>query len=204
VIGVNGFQAFADYMGLKLHFNSSDYIWHPDRKTRIKLSTFGKRKDRVFFMKLERDYRYRHLWIEAIISGIIHNNDMWIGDLFEDTAVDFHKARMSRVAGLESIFSQDCDKIHFYMFDNNITFENLILTSPQKDPIIISLYTKKMICLETLVLLHHLNSWTAHWSPINPLQIQRRVLIRQYHHLLHLADRNLKKLQTTYNYLAHT
>jgi hypothetical protein len=197
-----GFQAFVDYVGLKIHFSDSKFIWHPGQKRRIRQATFEKRSDCAFFVKLERDHRIRESWIEAIVSGFIYDPDLWVGQLFEDEVSDHHKDRMRRVAGLESIFAQDCDKIHFYMFDEGISLQNLLLTSPEKDPIIISLHVKKLICLETLVLLHHLNPWVSKWSPINPLQVQRRILIQQYHHLLHLADRDLSKLKTTYQLLS--
>ena len=48
------FEAYCEYVSLKNHFTQSGYDYFKyNGKTRLKPATFQKRKDRIFFEKLE-------------------------------------------------------------------------------------------------------------------------------------------------------
>lgn len=200
---IPGFQSYVDYVGIKRHFNDDKSIWQFNANyTRLKPSSFEKRKDQAFFIRLERSHRDRLHWVENLISGFLFSPNLWIGQIFEDDIVNYHTARMTNLAGLESLFMRDCEKLQFHLFDHCVDLNGLLLTSSSKDPIIISLYLKKEVSLETLVILHHFTQWVESWSPVNPLQKERRFQIYKYRYLLDLSDKNYGKIEEAYQQLA--
>lgn len=200
---IPGFQSYVDYIGIKRHFSDPDFTWQPEAVyKRIKPSAFEKRNDQIFFAKLERTHRERRRWVENLISGFLYSTDLWIGELFEDDVMRFHQDRLGRIGSLESLFKRDCEVLDFYLFDNSTSLENVLLTAGQQDPIIVVLYQKKTISLETLVILNRFSGWLEAWNPINPLQKERRLQINKYRTLLNLASRNTLSLETSYQQLA--
>ena len=101
---MKGFQSYIDYLMLKRHFNTDSFIWNENNQyNRIKETSFQKRKDITFFIKLETiSSGNRRDWINKIVSGFIYDQDFWIGSIFNDEHNDFHNYRMKRFLALES------------------------------------------------------------------------------------------------------
>lgn len=201
---ISGFQSYVEYVFLKRHFNDYDFIWSDHvNYTRLKESSFDKRKDKGYFKKLEKNFPNRSERIEYLVSVFLFNNDIWIGDIFDDDASLFHTERIRRVSGLESLFHSDAEKIEFYFIDKKIDLRTALLTTGTNSPTLIQDARTVGVSFETLTVLNHFTSFTDLWFPLHPLLKVRRLQLHKYKHLLHLADRKYDKLQSTYQHLAH-
>ena len=202
---MKGFQSYIDYLMLKRHFNTDSFIWNENNQyNRIKESSFQKRKDITFFIKLETiSSGNRRDWINKIVSGFIYDQDFWIGSIFNDEHNDFHNYRMKRFLALESTFERELEELEFYLTSNSISFDDSLLTFGTKDPIIVNRFLRPT-SLETFAVLENFTNFTRMWFPINPLQQLRKNLIYKYSMLLRLNERNLAKMKEKYQQLSAT
>jgi len=202
---MKGFQSYIDYLMLKRHFNTDSFIWNENNQyNRIKETSFQKRKDITFFIKLETiSSGNRRDWINKIVSGFIYDQDFWIGSIFNDEHNDFHNYRMKRFLALESTFERELEELEFYLTSNSISFDNSLLTFGTKDPIIVNRFLRPT-SLETFAVLENFTNFTRMWFPINPLQQLRKNLIYKYSMLLRLNERNLAKMKEKYQQLSAT
>ena len=202
---MKGFQSYIDYLMLKRHFNTDSFIWNENNQyNRIKETSFQKRKDITFFIKLETiSSGNRRDWINKIVSGFIYDQDFWIGSIFNDEHNDFHNYRMIRFLALESTFERELEELEFYLTSNSISFDDSLLTFGTKDPIIVNRFLRPT-SLETFAVLENFTNFTRMWFPINPLQQLRKNLIYKYSMLLRLNERNLAKMKEKYQQLSAT
>lgn len=202
---IPGFRTYVDYVYLKKHFNDCKLIWNPNLNyTRLKESSFEKRRDKKFFQALEREHPNREDRIEQLVSAFLFNNDIWIGDILNEDVCQFHKDRIKRISGLESLFDRDVDKIDFYLADNKIEFETLLLTSATNSPILIQDAQILGVSLETLSIIDHFTGFTGMWFPVHPLLKMRRLQLHKYRYLLHIVDKRYEKLKKIFQKLAHS
>lgn len=199
---IPGFKTYVDYIYLKKHFNDYEWNWKPKANyTRLKESTFEKRRDRLFFQKLEKDIADRDDRIEYLVSAFLFNNSVWIGNIFESDICQFHKDRIKRVSGLESLFHSDAEKIEFYLIDNKLSLQDILLTSSTNSPILIQESQSLGASFETLAVINFFTSFTDLWFPLHPLLKLRRLQLHKYKVLLHIVDKRYDKLHNTFQNL---
>lgn len=75
---MNAFEAYKEYVALKNHFTKPnyDYIKY-NGSSRLKLDSFNKRKDKLFFEKLAKVENVS----EFLIANFSDNSKLWIRDL---------------------------------------------------------------------------------------------------------------------------
>lgn len=197
-----GFRTYVDYVYIKKHFNDFEWVWNPKANyTRLKESSFEKRKDRFFFQKFEKAIAERDERIEYLVSAFLFNNEIWIGDIFEPDASQFHNDRIKRVSGLESLFHSDVEKLEFYLIDKGLTLHSILLTSATNSPILIQDARTLGVSFETLTVINYFTSFTDLWFPLHPLLKTRRLQLHKYKHLLHIADKRYDKLRSIFETL---
>jgi hypothetical protein len=199
-----GFRTYVDYVYLKKHFKDFEWIWNPNANyTRLKVSSFEKRKDRIFFQKLEKVIADRDARIECLVSAFLFNNEIWIGDIFDSEVSQFHNDRVKRVSGLESLFHSDVEKIEFYLIDKRLTLQSILLTSATKSPILVQDAQTLGVSFETLTVINHFTNFTDVWFPLHPLLKIRRLQLHKYKYLLHIANNRYDRLHNSFQNLAH-
>jgi hypothetical protein len=103
---ITGFQVYKIYNAIKLHFNSERYNAITMRfKTKVNESSFDKRKDKYFFIKLAKKMESIDHCIHYFVAYLILRNH-WIGDIIQDNG-DIYKAWLSRMESLHYIYEQD-------------------------------------------------------------------------------------------------
>lgn len=198
-----GFRTYVDYVYIKKHFNDFEWVWNPKANyTRLKESSFEKRKDRFFFQKFEKAIAERDERIEYLVSAFLFNNEIWIGDIFEPEVSQFHNYRVKRVSGLESLFRSDVEKIEFYLIDKGLTLQSILLTTATNSPILIQDARTLGVSFETLTVINYFANFTDLWFPLHPLLKIRRLQLHKYKYLLHIADKRYDKLHNTFQNLA--
>ena len=117
---MNGYQTYQIYQALKLHFTTDYDAVKYNYKTAVKQNTFERRKDRYFFEKLSRRYDKEKL-IHYFTANLVHNPNMWIGDMNENIYNDY----VSRYDKLTYMLTQDMK----VMCEKGYTFDQLCTTS---------------------------------------------------------------------------
>lgn len=193
MLDYNPYQIYKDYIFLKQHFTHWDFIWGENISYKVSVESFKNRKDLFFFKRLFKRYSERNECAQHIISGFLYDNDIWVGQLFDEQIDKFHSDRMKRFNSIEFTFAQDCESIK----NQRVSVENLFLTKGTGDAII---YTFG-VTLETLSVLNHFNQWANHWFPLNPIKKQRRTQIHKYSFLLQLNTRKYDSMKHCYQSL---
>jgi hypothetical protein len=141
---MNGYQAYQIYQSLKLHFTTDYDAVKYNYKTAVKQDTFERRRDRYFFEKLSRRYDKETL-IHYFTANLIHNPNMWIGDMKESIYNDY----VARYDKLTYMLTQDMN----LMSEKGYTFDQICKTTDNnsKNPLLESLRSDE-INLESVAL----------------------------------------------------
>lgn len=191
-----GFLAYQDYLKIKLHFNSDVFIWKRDYDYNLSEKGFLKRTDLPVFERTEKMFKTRDSLIEYLISAFLFDRRLWLGDLLDsDEVKDYHIKRLKRTSALMNTFSDDCFQFSFWLQENDKTFQECFLTNTEKEPILITL-ADKILSLETVVILYHLEKMKKIWNPINPLSIDKKLKIEKYKYVLALNELNKCKIKS--------
>ena len=145
-IRMNEFQAYKEYIALKLHFTSDYDYFRYNGKTSVTPKSFNERKDKFHFKRLAKKYDDSTI-IEYFIANII-DNKQWIGNM--DIAT--YSQWQAKIQSIEYVFSNDVEKLL-----TNVTEFDIIFNSDKGNhPKLIKAYLGKKISLETLVIFEKL------------------------------------------------
>ena len=141
------FEAYQNYLALKLHFLDSnyDYIKY-NGKVSASVDSFKSRKDKYQFLKLSKKLSDEQI-TEYYIANFIRNKK-WIGE-FDQQNWNEHK-RITQ--SLEYIFINDVEKLLTLEPEFDIIFN----CDKGNHPKLLKAYLGKKICLETLVIFEKL------------------------------------------------
>ena len=143
---MNEFQAYKEYIALKLHFTSDYDYFRYNGKTSVTPKSFNERKDKFHFKRLAKKYDDSTI-IEYFIANII-DNKQWIGNM--DMAT--YSQWQAKIQSIEYIFSNDVEKLL-----TNVTDFDIIFNSDKGNhPKLVKAYLGKKISLETLVIFEKL------------------------------------------------
>lgn len=152
----DSFELFSYYVALKQHFTKDDYDYFKySGKTGMTPAALERRKDKTFFLSVAKKQRNPSGFVFA---NILENPNMWIGDMVNDQEkcekvfVNWDK----RIQSLTYTFKQEI-KILNDDFDSNFLIDD-------KYPNLLSLYLRKKISLETMVILDMIVSYLGYWD----------------------------------------
>ena len=108
---MTGYEAFALYHSLKLHFTSSSYDYHKyNGKTNVSKDSFLKRKDKYSFYRLSRKYDLLELK-DFLVANFVTYNVNWIGEIMGAEAEDAYTKWQKRNQSLTYNFNNDVTKV---------------------------------------------------------------------------------------------
>lgn len=150
------FECFQLYVALKNHFTKTTFNFHKyNGKVKVSVAQFQQRNDRYYFEKLAKHSDPKGL----LISNLISNQQMWIGDLFNDQkAQDNYIKWKSRIDRFSYVFKQEITQFA----DDSV--ENICRVQPNSHPIIITKYLQGKISLETLVVISDCVGCIKYWN----------------------------------------
>jgi hypothetical protein len=154
-----GYDAFALFHGLKLHFTTNyDYVKYHG-KISIGKDAFMLRKDKFHFYKLSRKYKKDELF-GFYIANLLHNPKCWAGDLVSDDADSEYKVWLKTQQSLTYLFEQDISTA-FDMVDNP---EELLKVVDGQYPLLYNLYLHDKVKKETVMILNNFMNFIPMWS----------------------------------------
>jgi len=150
----DAFETYVYYLALKRHFTSNyDFVKY-NGKVNARVDAFERRKDKFFFFKLSKRKDVKNF----ILANLLHKPDAWAGSLVDSPEADKVYTEWSkRQQSLSYLFKSDLDELDDD-FNSNIIVEN------GQYPRVLSLYNKKRISIESLVILGDLTGCFKYWD----------------------------------------
>lgn len=148
-----GLNAYKDYTALKRHFTSSYDYFKYNGNVRISYENFVARKDAYSFQKLSKKADYKNI----ILSNVIENSKIWVGNLLEESANETYLAWKKRNDSITVHVKDSLSKL-----DDDFK-SNFVSVSGQY-PNIVNYYLRKEISLETLSILSKITASQTYWS----------------------------------------
>ena len=142
---MTGFQVYSTYVSIKSHFTGKYDYFKYNKKTRVKIETYNKRKDKYFFEKLGKKFNNLIEVENFFCSNMIYNPNIWIGDYLDDSCDDVYSEWTKKQQSFEYIFKNECQLI----FEN----ENCFFIKNKQYPKILTMVLQNEISIETLIFL---------------------------------------------------
>jgi hypothetical protein len=149
----NGIAAYQEYMAIKRHFSSTYDYFKYNGKVSVSPDTFYSRKDAYSFQKLSKKKDYKNL----ILSNMVENPKLWIGDLMEESANSIYIAWKKRNDAITSHVQDNLGKL-------NDDFKTNFVSDKGQYPLLIDLYLRREISLETTAILTKLTNSQEYWA----------------------------------------
>lgn len=148
------YQVYKYYLALRLHFTTDKYdVIKQQGRVRGSKVAFYKRKDLLAIRRVAENYSDKEI-VEFLVSNFI-SGDRW-GGVFDLDAKDRYTQWKKRIESLTYTFKNDLIKINNACEKQNITFHNSLKAINNQHPLIIKLYLRNDVSIETLVILNKL------------------------------------------------
>ena len=185
---MSAYECYQHYNALKLHFTKPSYDYFKyNHKTKTSTSAFDTRKDKIFFMKVAKHpdpVRY-------MLSNLLVNPKLWIKDIaYSPEAERVYTDWQKRQQSLSYIFKEELSKLDE---DFNTNFKS----EGNSHPLVLKLYLRKQISLETLVMLVDLVQCQNYWlkkHEYDPVVEEVLNVITKYRPFLHYDRDSIKKI----------
>ena len=154
-----GYDAFALYHGLKLHFTTNyDFIKYNGKIT-IGKDAFALRKDKFFFYKLSRKYHKDEL-TGFFVSNLLENPKIWSGELLSDDCDSTYKVWKKRQESMSYVFKNEISTA----FESVDTPDDLLKVVDGEYPLLYNLYQDQTVSLETIIILDKIFNFIPKWQ----------------------------------------
>lgn len=158
---ITGYEAFGIYNSLKLHFSQESYDYFKyNGKTNVTLSSFENRKDKWHFTKLSKKFNNKDDLIFFIVSNLLINEKLWIGDLLNEESDVIYLNRKKVIQSLSYIFENDCNKL----FSETSNPNDIIMVKEGEHPKLLTSYMRKEIEIETICILNMILNFFPMWT----------------------------------------
>lgn len=182
------FEVYKDYLALRNHFNQKGYDYFKyNGKVSGSITSFEKRKDKLFFQKLAKHSDPHGL----LLANFIVNPKTWIKEIAYSTeAQKIYEDWIKRIQSLTYMITSEVKKL-------DESFNKNFLVEDHSHPIILKLFMSKELSLETLVVLIDITDCLSYWDkqmPYDPYWEDTALLIRKYKPFLKYDKEKIKKL----------
>lgn len=181
---------FRQYIGLKLHFDSSssyEYKGH-ERLVRLTEQQLLARKDLNYFVEITRRYKNPRRVKEFFISMFLHDKNMWIGDMCDAGKDIIHTKRVGNLLKMDYLIESQLNDL--ILFSDDEDFKKMLLTDGDRPYIIKS----QRCCDEVLAAVNKVYKFTDQES-INPYWNEKRYAIDMYSKLLLVGDKSISLIR---------
>lgn len=185
-------DAYRTYLAIKNHFTLDTYDYFKyNKKSKVSLDTFLKRKDKIFFAKLGNR---KDAYLESfLVANFLYQTNMWVGELLSDECEERYKNWKRRQESLSYHFKTEME----FVSDLSSKEFNALFTSVNGNhPEIIQKYMRKEISLETLCILDNILKFINKSDKIisDPIYIDISKLCKKYQPFLKVDIPKLKSV----------
>jgi hypothetical protein len=150
---MNPFEAYQKFLALKQYFTSDyDYFKYQGKVSASK-DSFERRKDKYHFYRLSKHQDVEKL----LVANFIERELKWVGDVFDEEGQGIYSEWLRRQESLTYIFTNDLKKL-LPKFDDNIIIKD------GQHPVLLKLFLRKTISIETMVILNDIFDFFPYWN----------------------------------------
>jgi hypothetical protein len=182
---------------MKLHFSNDKFdFFKYDGRVNAKEETYHGRNDFYFFETVARRYEETEIK-EYMLASFVEAEDptkVWIGDI-KSSGKDRWLVWAKRQQSLAYIVEQDLDTVAQHLASKEVTFNSIFETVGGHPPLL-KLYIRRVISLETLIILDMILGFMIQWDREmkDPLWEQLSFKIRKYKPFLSIPTTKYKLL----------
>jgi len=149
----DAFNTYVYYLALKRHFTTDYDYFKYNGKVRATIESFEKRNDKYHFYKLSKRSDNR----EFILANIVHDPNVWVGNLFGEKAEKIYNDWKKIQQSLTYIFKQDINTL-----DDD--FDSNLLTHDGNHPKLLRLHLSRQIHTESLIMINEVTNVFSYWD----------------------------------------
>ena len=154
-----GFEAYALWNALKLHFTSDSYDYFKyNGKTNVSKQSFTTNKSKYQFYKLSRKYGIDELK-QFYVANFIEGKGDWIGELLQDGEENYTKWQ-KRYQSLTYTFENDI----MYLLEKVDRPDDLLLVKSNEFPKLLQYLMSGSISIETVIILDDSMKFIPMWN----------------------------------------
>lgn len=155
----SGFDAYAMFHALKLHFTGNyDYIKY-NGKTNVSKQSFSSRKDKYSFYKLSRKYQPDDLR-DYYVSNFIAGEVQWVGDIIGPDGEQNYSNWQKRIQSLTYRFKSDINML----CDEEPQLDKSLIVKNGDTPTLLNYWMQGKLCIETIVILDDILNFFPMWE----------------------------------------
>lgn len=157
------YDVYRSYLALRLHFTTDQYdVIKQKGRVRASKQAFFKRTDLYAIRKIAESYSDKEV-VDFLVANFV-TGDRW-GGVFDTEAKTNYVGWKKRLESIQYTFENEIDKIQFLMEKNGYEFNDAFKTEGQH-PVILRMYLKKQVSIETLVILNKLNNFVSNLDTV--------------------------------------
>lgn len=157
MISMEPYDVYRAYLALRLHFTTPNYdIIQQQGRVKASKQAFFKRKDLFAIKKIADEYSDKEV-VDFLVANFV-TGDRW-GGVFDAEAKTNYINWKKRIQSVTYTFEKEIDIINKVCEDKNINYFNLFDVGGSH-PLIIKLFMRRLVSIETLVILNKLNNFT--------------------------------------------
>ena len=158
---MTGYEAFATFQALKLHFTQKSYDYFKyNGKSNVSIDAFENRKDKYYYYKLSRKYTDKDDFVNLTVSNLLQKENLWVADLLTEEAEVNYRNYLKSLQSLSYIFENDCRELFDVVSDPN----EVIKVVDGDYPILLRKTMQKDVEFITLCLLSQILGFLPMWN----------------------------------------
>lgn len=151
------FEVYRYYLALRLHFTTDTYdVIKQQGRVRATKNSFFKRKDLLAIRRVAETYSDKDI-VDFLVANFV-SGDRW-GGVFDVEAKARYQSWKKRIESISYTFKKEVDKAVNYAEKNQLSFLDLFTSHNGQHPVIIKMYLRNDLSIETLVILNKLNNF---------------------------------------------
>ena len=151
------FEVYRYYLALRLHFTTDNYdVIKQQGRVRATKNSFLKRKDMFAIRKVAETYSDKDI-VDFLVANFV-SGDRW-GGVFDTESKERYQGWKKRIEAISYTFKKEIDKAVAFAEKNNMSISDLFISTGGQHPVIVRMYLRNDISIETLVILNKLNNF---------------------------------------------
>ena len=156
MICMEAFDVYRSYLALRLHFTTDKYdVIKQKGRVRATKQSFFKRNDLLSIRKIADTFSEKEV-VDFLVANFV-SGDRW-GGVFNSEAKSNYNDWKRRIESMTYTFTNDIDKLVFEIEKRQIN-SNDIFVNGNNHPILLKMYLRRDISMETMVILNDINNY---------------------------------------------
>ena len=154
-MNVEPFEVYRYYLALRLHFTTDQYdVVKQSGRVKASKQAFFKRKDLLAIRRVAETYSDEEV-VNFLVANFV-SGDRW-GGVFDVEAKSRYTQWKKRLESISYTFDQELDRLIFTAEKHTMTIAECLSTGHH--PLILKMYLRQDISIETLVILNNLTKF---------------------------------------------